>query len=248
MQRKFFTVAFFALFYTLFSESARAALIEHNLVVEPDFVHCDDCHRVSGVYGIRSTMRVPLPELTLAPGDFLQVTLEFANGKILKPVPFTQNGYQDIRINLAISEDGHQVGELVTGVGGTLLTQAFDANSQLVFQEQWQPSFHFVTSSQERVRYTSLRIVENFYPDEPPAPTVRNLLFEYQVPTSFDSFAGDFDYQTTTFPVNWIDITYDVFEQDGPPASNIAVFVVPEPGTLSLLSVVAILAVCFRRS
>jgi hypothetical protein len=193
-------------------------------------------------------MRVPLPELTLAPGDFLRVTLEFANGKILKPVPFTQNGYQDIRINLSITEDGQRIGELVEGVGGTLLTQVFDANSQLVFQEQWQPSFHFVISSQERVRHTGLGIVENFHPGDPSAPTVRNLLFEYQVPTSFDSFAGDFDYQTTTFPVNWIDITYDVFEQDGPPASNVAVYVVPEPGTVFSLAIMGIAAVCCRRS
>jgi hypothetical protein len=71
---------------------ARAATIEHNLVVEPDFIHTVKLN--SSVNEIESLLTIPLPELTLAPGDLLRVTLEFANGKYLKRGPTPLDGYQ----------------------------------------------------------------------------------------------------------------------------------------------------------
>lgn len=231
----------------LLSGAAPAAVIEHNLVVEPDFVHCDVCHGGSSVFAITSSLLVPVPDVTLAPGDLLRITLEFTNGKFLKRVPPT-SAVHELGIQLFITRNGEEYGAAAEGVDGSRLTQVFDEQSQLVLENFSQPSVHFVEPRNESLQYTLLGISDYLYPDESVGPTVHTLLFELQMPTFIQGFNSSFPFHTTTFAGNWIDISYTLYQYDSPPSSNVAVYVVPEPETLSLIGAVAIAAVCFRCS
>ena len=233
MQRRWQLVWFMLLFFVIGISSARAALVEYNLVVEPDFTHCDLCHGGSGTYAITSSLQVPLPEITLAPGDLFRVTLEFANGQFLKRVLPPKSAFHELEIELFLTRNGQEYGAAAEGVDGSSLVQVFNEHSQLALEEASQ-SVHFVVPRDEELQYTRMWLLDYLYPGEAIGPTVQSLLFELQVPTSFKGYDFSFPYQTTTFAGNWIDISYALYQYDSPPSSNVAVYVVPEPGTLWL--------------
>jgi hypothetical protein len=229
---------------TLFLENTRAALIEHNLVVEPNFVH--DIKLNSSVNEIESLLTIPLPELTLAPGDLLRVTLEFAGGKYLKRGPTPLDGYQGTNLQLIVSKSGNSIGAGSSGDGGTFFGQALNHLSQVVF-EQSGASGYRVISSQQLLNYTSIGLGNAIDPSEPTDLTIKSLLFELQMPTYINSFAGSFPYTTTTFAGNSIAIEYSLFYFDLDPSANVAVYVVPEPDTLLLITSLAVTALTCRR-
>jgi hypothetical protein len=224
-----------------------AALIEHNLVVEPNFVHEIQFGGGASVNEIESRLTIPLPQLTLAPGDLLRVTLEFAGGKYLKRGPTPPDGYQQTSIGLAVSQDRRRIGSGATGDGGTYFAQAQNHLSQVVL-EQGGESGYYVLSSQQLLNYAGASLGNFIDPTEPTDLTIKSLLFELQMPTYINSFDGSFPYTTTTFAGNSIEILYTLIQFDPVPFADVAVYVVPEPGTLSVLGAVTLTAVCFRRS
>jgi hypothetical protein len=225
--------------------TARAALIEHNLVVEPNFVHDIQFGGGASVNEIESRLTIPLPELTLAPGDLLRVTLEFAGGKYLKRGPTPPDGYQQTDIRLVVSQDGRRIGAGATGDGGTYFAQAQNHLSQVVL-EQGGESGYYVLSSQQLLNYAGASLGNFIDPTEPTDLTIKSLLFELQMPTYINSFDGSFPYTTTTFAGNSIEILYTLIQFDPVPVANVAVYVVPEPGTLWLTSSLA-LSILTRR-
>jgi hypothetical protein len=244
MLKHFFYATLVAVSLCLFTSTARAALIEHHLVVEPNFVHAIKLN--SSVNEIESLLTIPLPELTLAPGDLLRVTLEFANGKYLKRGPTPLDGYQEANIQLIVSKSGNSVGAGSSGDGGTFFGQALNHLSQVVF-EQSGASGYRVISSQQLLNYTSIGLGNAIDPGEPTDLTIKSLLFELQMPTYINSFAGSFPYTTTTFAGNSIEIEYSLFYFDLDPLTNVAVYVVPEPGTLLFITSLAVTALTCRR-
>jgi hypothetical protein len=225
--------------------TTRAALIEHNLVVEPDFIHQTKLN--SSANEIESLLTIPLPELTLAPGDLLRVTLEFAGGKYLKRGPTPLDGFQETNIQLIVSKAGNSVGAGASGVGGTFFGQALNHLSQVVFEQAGESGYR-VISSQQLLNYTSIGLGNAIDPGEPTDLTIKSLIFELKMPTYMNSFDGSFPYTTTTFAGSSIEIEYSLFYFDLDPMVDIAVYVVPEPGTLSLLGAIAIAACYLRRS
>jgi hypothetical protein len=238
-----FQAVLFAILSCGFLGDSRAALIEHNLVVEPDFVH--EIKFGGSANEIESLLTIPLPELTLAPGDLLRVTLEFAGGKYLKRGPTPPNGFQETNISFIVSKSGNSIGAGAGGDGGTFLGQAFDHQSQLAL-EQGGASGYRVISSQQLLNYTSIGLGNVIDHGEPTDLTIKSLLFELTMPTFMNSFAGSFPYTTTTFAGNSISIEYSLFQFDPVPVANIAVYVVPEPGVLWLTSSLA-LSILTRR-
>jgi hypothetical protein len=238
-----FQAVLFAILSCGFLGNSRAALIEHNLVVEPNFVHAIKFG--GSANEIESLLTIPLPELTLAPGDLLRVTLEFANGKYLKRGPTPSDGFQETNILFTVSKSGNSIGAGSSGDGGTYLGRAFDHQSQIAL-EQAGASGYRVISSQQLLNYTSIGLGNAIDHDEPTDLTIKSLLFELQMPTFINSFAGSFPYSTTTFAGNSISIEYSLFQFDPVPVANIAVYVVPEPGVLWLTSSLA-LSILTRR-
>jgi hypothetical protein len=232
-----FQVILLAASLMMFQSNARAALIEHNLVVEPDFIHTVKLN--SSANEIESLLTIPLPELTLAPGDLLRVTLEFADGKYLKRGPTPLDGYQGTNIQLVVSKSGNSIGAGSSGDGGTFFGQALNHLSQVVFEQSGESGYR-VISSQQLLNYTSIGLGNAIDPGEPTDLTIKSLLFELQMPTYINSFAGSFPYTTTTFAGNSIAIEYSLFYFDLDPLANVAVYVVPEPGTLWLTSSLAL--------
>jgi hypothetical protein len=229
------------------STQLSAALIEHNLVVEPNFVHEIQFGGGASVNEVESRLTIPLPELTLAPGDLLRVTLEFAGGKYLRRGPTPPDGYQQTDIRLVVSQDGRRIGAGATGDGGTYFAQAQNHLSQVVL-EQGGESGYYVLSSQQLLNYAGASLGNFIDPTEPTDLTIERLLFELQMPTYINSSAGSFPYTTTTFAGNSIEILYTLIQFDPVPFAPVAVHVVPEPGTLSLFGAVTIAAVCCRRT
>jgi hypothetical protein len=238
-------VTLFAMLLGMSLGTAHSALIEHNLIVEPNFVHQTKLN--SSVNEIESLLTIPLPELTLAPGDLLRVTLEFADGKYLKRGPTPLDGFQETNLQLIVSKSGNSIGAGASGDGGTFFGQALNLLSQVVFEQAGESGYR-VLSSQQILNYTTIGLGNAIDPHEPTDLTIKSVLFELQMPTFINSFAGSFPYTTTTFAGNSIEIEYSLFYFDLDPMVDVAVYVVPEPGTLSLLSVVAIGACYLRRS
>lgn len=244
MKHRFQTVLFAILSWSFLANS-HAATIEHNLVVEPDFIHSIKLN--SSVNEIESRLVILLPELTLAPGDLLRVTLEFADGKYLKRGPTPLDGYQQTNIHLVVSRNGSPVGAGASGDGGTFFGQALNHLSQVVFESEG-ASGYFVLSSQQLLNYTNIGLGNIIDPDEPTDLTIKSLFFELLMPTFINSFAGSFPYTTTTFPGSSIEIEYSLFYFDLDPSANVALYVVPEPSALLLVtSFTLITLICCRR-
>jgi hypothetical protein len=126
------------------------------------------------------------------------------------------------------------------------LGQAFDHQSQLAL-EQGGASGYRVISSQQLLNYTSIGLGNVIDHGEPTDLTIKSLLFELTMPTFMNSFAGSFPYTTTTFAGNSISIEYSLFQFDPVPVANVAVYVVPEPGTLLLTTSLALPVLTCRR-
>jgi hypothetical protein len=243
MHKLSFTAALLAVSCTIFLENARAALIEHNLVVEPNFIHESDLNSISSR---RSFMRIPLPSLTLSPGDLLRVTVELPGSKYLKLGPTPSDGFQGYGAELHLSH-GTSGGSSADGNGASETVKIFDAQSQIVL-EQARPSSYAADIDAKQIHESYTQAWHEINYGEPTDTTFRKWFFEMQIPTIINTFYGSFPNPTTTFATNEVYIEFNVFRFGPVPITPVAVYVVPEPGMLLLLGTVAIAACCWRRS
>jgi hypothetical protein len=243
VQRRLYFVWLLSLFFVTGFSNARAALIEHNLVVEPNFVHGNERNSISST---SSRLEIALPDITLAPGDVLRVTVELAGGKYLKLGPTPVDGQQYFGAGLGM-QSGALSGVNGDGVGVDNSVQIFDSNSQLLFEEV-QPASYFFNEPSLQVRWLAANLTRELQYGEPTDLTFRKWSFEFEMPTEITTRNGTFPYQTTTFTSNELGISFDLYRFGYFDMPEVAVYVVPEPGTLSLLGALAIAAVCFRRS
>jgi hypothetical protein len=147
---------------------------------------------------------------------------------------------------LVVSKSGNSIGAGSSGDGGTFFGQALNHLSQVVFEQSGDSGYR-VISSQQLLNYTSIGLGNAIDPGEPTDLTIKSLLFELQMPTYINSFAGSFPYTTTTFAGNSIEIEYSLFYFDLDPLAEVAVYVVPEPGTLLLITSFALTTLTYRR-
>jgi hypothetical protein len=226
------------------ADTARAALIEHNLVVEPDFIHGRERNSTSST---KSVLEIALPDITLAPSDILRITVELAGGKYLKLGPTPVDGMQQFGAGLYL-QAGSLQGTTGYGDGVTHTAQIFDASSQLLF-EQIVPASYFFNQAAPQIRWLPAEVGHTIDDGQPTDFTFRKWLFEIEMPTTITTSSGaTFPYQTMTFTDNLVTIGYYLYSFDYVDMPEVAVYVVPEPGTLSLLSALTIAAFCFRRS
>lgn len=245
MQRRLHLVGLSLLIITTSIGSARAALIEHNLVVEPDFVH--EVVRSSS-HATHSYLDVVLPEITLAPGDLLRITVEFTGGRYLKLGPTPLYGWQDFDSILTMNTNASLEGTTGYGDGATHTAQIFDASSRLTHEEIL-PASYFIAQTAPRLRRLSMNLSRHLYYDEPTDQTFRKWLFEIEMPTTITlASGGTIPYSTTTFTNSVMQIVHLVYAASDEDQVPVAVYVVPEPGTLSLMGAAAIAACCWRRS
>jgi hypothetical protein len=244
MNKHLFTAALLAASCTLLLEDARAALIEHHLVVEPNFVHDRERNSISST---SSRLSIALPEITLAPGDVLRVTVELADGKYLKLGPTPVDGQQQFGAGLYLQAGTFQ-GTHGDGDGVTHTAQIFDASSKLLF-EQVVPGSYFFNQAAPQIRWLPAVVSHSIDDGQPTDFTFRKWYFEIEMPTTITTSSGaTFPYQTMTFTDNLVNIGYSLYSFDYVDMPEVAVYVVPEPGTLLLLGAVTIAAVCLRRS
>jgi hypothetical protein len=239
-----FLVILLAASFCISLGTARAALIEHNLVVEPNFVHGNERNSISST---SSRLEIALPEITLAPGDVLRVTVELADGKYLKLGPTPVDGWQQFGAGLYMAA-GTLQGTTGYGDGVTHAAQIFDAASNLLF-EQVVPASYFFNQNAPQIRWLPAEVGHTIDVGQPTDFTFRQWLFEIEMPTSITTSTGaTFPYQTMTFTDNKLNIGYYLYSSDYVDMPEVAVYVVPEPGTISLLGVMAIAAIGLRRS
>jgi hypothetical protein len=245
VQRRSHLVGLSLLIIATSISSARAALIEHNLVVEPDFVH--EAGRSSS-FVTSSYLDVILPEITLAPGDLLRITVEFTGDRYLKLGPTPVDGMQEFFTELTMRTSGSLLGTTGYGDDATHTAQIFDAGSHLLHEEIL-PASYFIGQTAPRMRRLSMNLSRALDYGDPIDQTFRKWLFEIEMPTTITlASGGTIPYASTTFTNSMLRIVHLVqaaYEDDQVP---VAVYVVPEPGSLSLIGAVTITVVCFRRS
>jgi hypothetical protein len=222
--------------------TTRAALIEHNLVVEPNFVHGRERNSTSST---TSTLDIVLPEITLNPGDILRITVELPGGKYLKLGPTPAEGQQNFGAVLGM-QSGALQGVNGDGVAVENTVQIFDMNSQLLFEEI-QPGSYFFHEPTTQVRWLAANLTRELQDGESTDLTFRKWFFEIEMPTTITTRNGTFPYQTTTFTTNELSIGYYLYRNGLFDMPEVAVYVVPEPGTLLLFSSLAITPIICRR-
>jgi hypothetical protein len=244
VQRRSHLVWLLLLIFAICISNARAALIEHNLVVDPVFFH--DAGKSSS-YTTSSSFRVDLPSVTLSPGDLLRVTVELTRGRYLKLLPTAVDGSQSYEATLAMVS-GQQVGTTGYGDGVTHTAQIFEANLNLL-DEEVLPASYLVHQNAPRLRVIRMELSRGLDYGEPTDHTFRKWIFEIQAPTTITLGSGEnFAHQPTTFPNPYIRIFHlfqPRYEEDQVP---VAVYVVPEPATIISLGVIGVAAVFYRRS
>jgi hypothetical protein len=233
VQRCVHFVWFLLLIFVVGLSNSRAALIEHNLVVEPDFIH--EAGRSSS-FITGSYLDLILPEITLAPGDLLRITVEFTRGRYLKLGPTPVDGSQEFFTELTMYTSGSLQGTTGYGDGATHTAQMFDASSNLLYEEIL-PASYFIGQTAPRMRRLSMNLSRGLDYGDPTDQTFRKWLFEIETPTTITlASGGTISYPTTTFTNSILRIVHHVqaaYEDDQVP---VAVYVVPEPGTLWLMA------------
>jgi hypothetical protein len=238
-----FQVILLAASLSIFINTARAALIEHNLAVEPNFVHGRERNSTSST---RSVLKIALPELTLAPGDLLRITVQLAGGKYLKLGPTPVDGSQYFGTSLVL-QSGPLQGSTGYGDGATHTAHIFDSSSNLLFEEI-QPASYFVNQNAPRVRYLATNLTRNLDYGQSTDLTFRKWVFELEMPTTITmATGGTFPYLTTLFNNNELTIDYYLYSNNYVDMPEVAVYVVPEPGTLCLTSSLALSVFTRRR-
>jgi hypothetical protein len=232
-----------ALTLSILLGTARAALIEHNLVVEPNFVHESDLNSISSR---RSFMRIPLPSLTLSPGDLLRVTVELPGSKYLKLGPTPSDGFQGYGAELHLSH-GTSGGSSADGNGASETVRIFDAQSQIVL-EQTRPSSYAADFVAKQIHESYTQAWHEINYGEPTDTTFRKWFLEMQIPTIINTFYGSFPNPTTTFAVNEVYLEFNVFRFGPVPITPVAVYVVPEPALIISLAVMGFAAMLCRQS
>jgi hypothetical protein len=244
VQRRSHLVCLSLLIFAAGLSNARAALIEHNLVVEPNFTH--DAGKSSS-FVTSSYLDVVLPEITLAPGDLLRITVEFTGDRYLKLVPTPVGGWQDFYTELIMQTSGPLAGTTGYGDDATHTAQIFDVGLNLLHEEIL-PASYFIGQTAPRLRRLSMNLSRHLYDGDPIDQTFRKWLYEIEMPTSITlASGGTIPYSTTTFTNSVMRIVHLVHAESDEGQVPVAVYVVPEPGTLSLLIALTIAAVCFRR-
>jgi hypothetical protein len=223
--------------------NAPAALVEHHLVVEPDFVHQSEVNSVSYT---GSVLTVPVPELTLSPGDSVRVTVELVPGKHLRLVPPVENGFLDFGASLHLIRAPNAGSIPSYGNGSTDTVQFFNAASQL-FLSETEPSNFLSLIADQKINAASAFTIRTINPGEPTDATFRKWSFEWHMPTTFSNFYGTFPNTTTTFNENEVIIDFYNYAFDYVLLPPEAVYVVPEPATLTLLAMSLTPVFCGRR-
>lgn len=225
------------------SSSLGAATIEHWLTVDPDFTHVYQYEPEDEVSRMISTLRIPVPTVTLAAGDVHRVTVEFSHGQSLLIAPSPTDGYVDHRFNLIDANIEERAGRGAGGVGGRERIAMWGPSLRLISEDSWPSSSHYLDFFEDTVRWTQLGTGFLRGPEHNDLPvTVRRFMFELTAPTALrEGDPPDAPYLPTTFTDNRVVLEF-VSHRVGDEALEVApgVTIVPEPGTMWLLGAAAL--------
>jgi len=220
------------------SQRTSAALFEHTVTIDPAFEHESYFDSSFGFRRVESEMIVPVPDVTLAPGDTHRVTVEFANGKYLKLRPTPTGGVQSFDIEQFDGNIDGSVGRVASGADSPAIVTVFDGGLQEVDRQEFDIARIRANFIVDEV-WSLLNGIRDHYQDHEPLRynTIRKIVFEVTAPQEVVTYNATFPYETTTFDRNEIIFQFSADSPGDGPAPS-AVFVVPEPtaGMLLLLA------------
>lgn len=200
---------------------------------------------------VRSTLEVPIPELTISGGDTLRVAFDFAGNQYFQRLPPPAGGFARYRFELFLKNEPAYPAAVVYGTEVDRRVRVIGRSGAASFEGAGVSQFH-VEQTHRDIWGAMLLAYGGSYSGEPlHAETGRGLVFEWPIPQvlpDHPSLPEPVQFGTRTFANGVITIQ---FETDGPFGGSpgpAGALVVPEPtASASILTLALIISVRRQR-